>query len=78
MFDDQPSARNALKQRRASVEDDVRHASSAAYGTHSEREASPTECSPSTPDQRQQDMDELGFPGSRRPSSRAGPASSGR
>ena len=78
MFDDQPSARDALKQRQASVEDDVQHASSAAYGTRSEREASITECSPITPEQRQQDMDELGFPGPRRPSSRAGAASSGR
>ena len=73
MFDDQPSARDVLRQRQAQAAEDLQHASSAANGKHMGDEA--TECSPSTPEQRLQDANELGFPESRR---KAGGQSSSR
>ena len=73
MFDDQPSARDVLRQRQARATEDPQHASSAANGKHMSDEA--TEYSPSTPEQRLQDANELGFPDPRR---KAGGQSSSR
>ena len=64
MFDDQPSARDVLRQRQARAVEDLQHASSAANGKNMGDEA--TKYSPSTPEQRLQDANELGFPDARR------------
>ena len=73
MFDDQPSARDVLRQRQARSAEDLQYASSVPNGKHMGDEA--TEYSPSTPEQRLQDANELGFPDSRR---KAGGQSSSR
>ena len=75
MFDDQPNARDVLTQRKARLEEDVQHASSAADCSPSHDGALSTACSPSTPGQRPQDMNELGIPASRASLSKAGSSS---